>query len=116
MSFSGMLRRVILVRKNVRRLLVTSNVVSSSPIPVTLMMEALRCSEMSVLTRVTRRKIAEDGTHYGLKLFTELHGVHEVSLTHLTNPTLPIRSGGTNVANPTEIGCNVVNSCADIQN
>jgi hypothetical protein len=38
----------------VLRLLVTINVVPSSPIPVTLMMEA-------VLTRATRRNIPEDG-------------------------------------------------------
>jgi hypothetical protein len=45
----------------VRRLLVTANVVPSSPILVTLMMEALRSSEMSVLTKVAWRNISEDG-------------------------------------------------------
>jgi hypothetical protein len=42
--------------RNVRRLLVTANVVPSSPILVILMREALRSSETSVLTRAT-----EDG-------------------------------------------------------
>jgi hypothetical protein len=42
------------------RLLVTTNIVPSSPILVTLMMEALCPSETSVLTRATRRNISED--------------------------------------------------------
>jgi hypothetical protein len=88
MASSGMLRRVALVRtdvseelrasiikvtrigevgstlaelpRTVRRLLVTAKVVLSSPILVTLMMEALNSSETSVLTRATRRSISED--------------------------------------------------------
>jgi hypothetical protein len=90
MASSGMLRRVALVRTDVseelcasfirvtrigelgntlavncnrrtlRRLLVRASVVPSSPILVTLMKEALSCSETSVLTRGVRRNIPKD--------------------------------------------------------
>jgi hypothetical protein len=84
MMSSGMLRRVALVRTDVSEepsasftrvtrigelgttLAATSNRrklrrhIPSSPIPVTLMKEALGSSETSVLTRATRRNIPED--------------------------------------------------------
>jgi hypothetical protein len=46
--------------RGVRLLLVTTNVIRSSPILVTLMMEALSSSETSTLTIATQRNIPED--------------------------------------------------------
>jgi heme O synthase-like polyprenyltransferase len=93
MQSSGMLRHVALVRTDVseehsasiilvvflcsmHQLLVMVNVVPSSLILVTLMMEALCSSETSVLTRATRCNIPEDAIlhshhHENLKSYAE---------------------------------------------
>jgi hypothetical protein len=47
--------------RSLRRLIITANVVPSSPILVIRMMEALSSSETSVHTRATRRNIRKDG-------------------------------------------------------
>jgi hypothetical protein len=82
MASSGMLRRVALVRTDVSdelnasiisvtrigelgTTLVTDNSVPSSPILVTLMMEAISSSETSVLSSATRRSIPEDAILHG---------------------------------------------------
>jgi hypothetical protein len=74
MASSEMLNRVALVRTDVSEEgiitiisvtrigdLETLAATSSSPILVTLMMEMIRSSESSVLTKTTRRNIPEDG-------------------------------------------------------
>jgi hypothetical protein len=48
------------------QLLVTANVAHSSPILVTLMMEALDSSETPVLTRATWHNISENGILHSL--------------------------------------------------
>jgi hypothetical protein len=67
MASSGLSRGEALVRtgffiflRNVRRLLAISNIVPSSPILITLMMEGLSPSEYSVLTRAIPHNIQED--------------------------------------------------------
>jgi hypothetical protein len=49
-----------MLRLSVRQLLVTANVVPSSPILVPLIMDALSSSETSVVTGATRRNNPED--------------------------------------------------------
>jgi hypothetical protein len=63
----------------VRRLLVTPSIVSSSPILVLLMMEALSSLETSVHIGATRRNIAEDNILHShcrrnLRSYTALTG------------------------------------------
>jgi hypothetical protein len=53
-------RRHFVFFRSLRRLLGTANVLLSSPILVTVMMEALSSSETTVLTRATRRNNTED--------------------------------------------------------
>jgi hypothetical protein len=57
----GVLGTLLVFICNVLRLIFASNVVSSSAIPVTLMMEAVRSSETSVLIRATGHNIPGDG-------------------------------------------------------
>jgi hypothetical protein len=63
------LRNVLAVTRNrsVLRLLVTANDVPSSP-SLTRMMEAIRSSETSVLSRATRRNIPEYGIVHSHRL------------------------------------------------
>jgi hypothetical protein len=60
--------------RSLRRLLVTANVVASSPILVSLMMEVICSTETSVLTRTTSRNIPDDGisllTFNGMRVVT----------------------------------------------
>jgi hypothetical protein len=54
---------------SVLRLLVIANVVPSSPILVTLMMEPICSSGTSILTKATWHNIQEDGILHIYKLF-----------------------------------------------
>jgi hypothetical protein len=54
--------------RSVFRLLVSANIFPRPPILVTLMMEAIRCSVMSVLTRATRRHMPVDSILHGRTL------------------------------------------------
>jgi hypothetical protein len=71
-------------RCSVLRLLATANVVPSSPILVTLMMEAICSSETSVLRRAKQCNIPEEGILHG-------HRREETS-TLLTLPNLYLQN------------------------
>jgi hypothetical protein len=60
------------------RLLVNANVVPSSPIPVTLMMEAIRSSETSIVTRVTWCNVPEDVLLHSHRKPQVLHSINRL--------------------------------------
>jgi hypothetical protein len=68
---SSFLSQFVFLR-SVRRLLVTANVVNSSPILVTMMMETLSSSETPILSRATRRNIPKDTILQGEEVLMEV--------------------------------------------
>jgi hypothetical protein len=68
-------------RRSVLRLLVHVNVVPSSPMLATLMMETIHFSETSVIRRATRRTIPEDGIlHSHRRENIKLHSINRLGL------------------------------------
>jgi hypothetical protein len=55
------MKNMTVFHPRVLQLLLNSNFIPSSLTPFTMMMEAIRSSETSVLTRVTRRRITGNG-------------------------------------------------------
>jgi hypothetical protein len=70
--------------RSVLRLLVTVNVVPSSPILVTLIMEATCSFKTSVLTRATRRNNPQDGILLTISCFTSTIDVLVIFLQFTT--------------------------------